>query len=78
MVDYLLERPVMDTIERADGDAKGLDLDDYHHRVPRSFVPEGEGEIFVFPAGEPGEGYVDKLARLDYGMPRTRPCGRPG
>lgn len=73
VVDYLLERPVMDTIERADGDAGGLDLDDHHHRVPRSFLPEGEGEIFVFPAGRSGEGYVDKLARLDYGMPRIQP-----
>lgn len=70
VVDYLLEQPVMDTNERQDADVEGLDLDDYHHRVPRSFVPEGE-EIFVFPAGRPGDGYVDKLGRLDYGMPRV-------
>ena len=71
VVDYLLEQPVMDTIERQDTDVEGLDLDDYHHRVPRSLIPEGE-EIFVFPAGKSGEGYVDKLGRLDYGMPRIQ------
>ena len=61
VVDYLLERPIVE--------AAGLDLDDYYHRVPSSLLPGG-GEILVFPAGTPGDGYVDKLARLDYGVPQ--------
>ena len=61
VVDYLLERPIVE--------AAGLDLDDYYHRVPSSLLPGG-GEILVFPAGTPGDGYADKLARLDYGVPQ--------
>lgn len=61
VVDYLLERPV---VEDAD-----FDLDDYYHRVPSSLF-SGGGEILVFPAGTPGDGYIDKLARLDYGVPQ--------
>ncbi|MCH7528283.1 MAG: P-loop NTPase [Candidatus Marinimicrobia bacterium] len=60
IVDYLLERPLMD---RA-----GLDLGDYFHRCPSSLVP-GTGEILVFPVGTLDGGYLDKLARLDYGSP---------
>ena len=61
VVDYLLERPV---VEDAD-----FDLGDYYHRVPSSLL-SGGGEILVFPAGTPGDGYMDKLARLDYGVPQ--------
>ena len=71
VVDYLIEQSVMDMAERSGLDVEGLGLEEYHHRVPRSFLPDGE-EIFVFPAGASGDGYVDKLARLDYGIPRIQ------
>ena len=71
VVDYLLEQSVMNMIERPDMGVEDLELDDYYHRVPPSFLPGGE-EIFVFPAGASGDGYIDKLARLDYGIPRIQ------
>lgn len=68
LVDYLLEEPILR--ESPGGDAAGPDLDDYIHRCPPSLV-SGSGEILVVPSGWlDGAGYLDKLARLDYGHHR--------
>ena len=67
VVDYLVERPIV-----AEGQ---LDLADYYHRCPPSLVP-GAGELFVFPAGKLDDRYLQKLARLDYGLPE-RPQVHP-
>ena len=58
IVDYLLERRVCRETEP--------DAGDYCHRYAdaRALVEE---DILVYPAGTFNEGYVDKLARIDYG-----------
>ena len=60
IVDYLLERRVV-------GD-DALDVDDYHHRHVTDSAASN-GEILVFPAGTFDDRYVEKLARIDYGVP---------
>jgi hypothetical protein len=54
VVDYL--------IERARGD---VDLRSYYHACRRPEVV-GNGEIVVIPAGKVDEGYLSKLARIDF------------
>ena len=58
IVDYLLERRVCLDMEPH--------TDDYYHRYAdvRGLVSE---DILVYPAGTFNQGYVDKLARIDYG-----------
>ncbi len=58
VTDYLLERRIL-------GPEGRVDTEDYHHRYPT----DGQGDIFVYPAGRFGRGYVEKLARIDYGAP---------
>lgn len=68
LVDYLLEEPILRASPR--GRAAAPDLDDYYHRCPPPLV-SGSGEILVVPSGRfDGRGYLDKLARLDYGHHR--------
>jgi len=68
LVDYMLEQPIL---RGSPGNgAAAPDLDDYYHRCPPSLV-SGAGEILVVPSGRfDGPGYLDKLARLDYGHRR--------
>ena len=61
IVDYLLER-------RVGGDENVLDIGDYHHRHVTDSAASA-GDIFVFPAGTFDGRYVEKLARIDYGVP---------
>ena len=61
VVDYLLERRVAD-------DGNALDVGDYHHRHVSDSAASG-GDIFVFPAGTFDDHYIEKLARIDYGVP---------
>lgn len=58
VADYLLEYRIV-------GYPDGVDTEDYHHRYPT----DGGGDIFVYPAGRFGRGYLEKLARIDYGAP---------
>ena len=58
VADYLLEQRILRYSD-------GVDTEDYHHRYPT----DGGGDIFVYPAGRFGRGYVKKLARIDYGVP---------
>ena len=51
VVDYLVEQT-----------PTGAPLADYYHRCDRV---AGAGELIVFPAGQLGETYADKLARVD-------------
>lgn len=60
LVDYLLEAPLL-------GDAGGCRLEDYHHICPPD-LHRSRGEILVFPAGQLNARYIEKLARLDYGV----------
>ncbi len=59
VVDYWLEQPLL---------GEHLDLRDYYFRVSQPAVI-GSGEILVFPAGNFDEGYLAKLARLDFAPP---------
>lgn len=54
VVDYLLERPLLETI----------DVRDYAHPC-RPKALEGRGELWVLPAGRVDPSYTAKLARLD-------------
>lgn len=56
IVDYLLERPIV----------QDVDLTDYFHRCPPA-VHGGSGEVMVFPAGTHRKESLHDLARLDYG-----------
>ena len=67
VADYLLEQPIV----AEDGAGSGPDLADYFHRCPASLYA-GTGEIAVFPAGSADRRYVEKLARLDYGVSRDQ------
>ena len=58
VTDYLLEQRILGYSDR-------VDTEDYHHRYPT----DGRGDIFVYPAGRFGRGYLEKLARIDYGAP---------
>lgn len=58
VVDYLLERRVCQEVEPH--------TDDYHHRYADAGAL-GTEDILVYPAGTLNHGYVDKLARIDYG-----------
>ena len=65
IVDYLLEYPIL-------AENGGLDIGDYYHLCPSELVP-GAGEILVFPVGTFDDRYLNKLARLDYGVPPDHP-----
>ena len=58
IVDYLLERRVCLDMEPH--------TDDYYHRYADAGALVAE-DILVYPAGTFNQGYVDKLARIDYG-----------
>ena len=58
IVDYLLEHRVCRQMEPH--------TDDYHHRYADAGALVAE-DILVYPAGTFDQGYVDKLARIDYG-----------
>lgn len=59
IADYLLEQRLL-------GDAAGIPTDDYYHRHSGGGLAEA-GDILVFPAGHIGQGYVGKVARINYG-----------
>ena len=59
ITDYLLEQRIL-------GDPAGISTEDYHHRYAAG-MDAGVGDIFVYPAGRLDRGYLDKLARVDYG-----------
>ena len=65
IVDYLLEYPIL-------AENGGLDIEDYYHLCSSELVL-GPGEILVFPVGAFDDRYLDKLARLDYGVPPDHP-----
>ena len=59
ITDYLLEQRIL-------GDPEGIGTEDYHHCYAAGGGTEGE-DIFVYPAGGFHPGYIEKLARIDYG-----------
>jgi hypothetical protein len=58
VVDYLLERPLMEQ--------KEIDLDDYYHLVDDPAIIGSGPPITVIPAGSLNTNYLEKLARIDY------------
>lgn len=64
IVDYLLEYPIL-------AENGGLDIEDYYHLYSSELV-RGLGEVLVFPVGVLNDQYLNKLARLDYGVPPDR------
>ena len=61
ITDYLLERRIL-------GGENRLGVEDYCHRYAAG-RGAGTEDIFVFPAGNFGSRYLEKLARIDYGEP---------
>ena len=61
ITDYLLEQRIL-------GDPDGIGTEDYHHRYAAG-ENGGAGDIFVYPAGRFDHRYVEKLGRIDYGVP---------
>ena len=61
ITDYLLEQRIL-------REAGGIGTEDYHHRHAAGGGGEG-GDVFVYPAGRFDHRYVEKLARIDYGVP---------
>ncbi len=61
ITDYLLEQRIL-------GDPRGIETEDYHHRYAAG-GSNGAEDVLVYPAGRFDHRYIEKLARIDYGVP---------